>query len=342
MNFQPLPPILTPMSVLITGGAGYIGSHIAHLLCKNQIPVTIVDDLSTGHKSAIPSKAQFIEGDFANPQLLDEIFQNSSSIKTVIHCAAFIDVGESVQNPLDYFHNNFIKTQTLIKKMDDHKTPQLIFSSTASGYKDCKEPVFEGSLTQPQSPYGQSKLMCEWLIKSHALTSPEFRYVIFRYFNAAGAEPDQSNGQMNPNASHLIKRCTLAALGLIEDFTIFGTNYDTPDGTCIRDFIHIKDLATAHLSALQFLDKGNPSQTLNCGYMRGYSVKEIISTMQELVSSPFPVKTGSPRPGDLAQVVANNEQILKTLEWTPQFDDIREICKSTLLWEKKLQQLSKK
>ena len=224
----------------------------------------------------------------------------------------------------------------LLENMQKHDIGKLIFSSTSCVYLESETPVTEEAPKLPHNPYGQSKLMCEWLIQSLQKSWPNFRYTALRYFNVAGAEPDGSNGQIYPQAPHLIKRSSQAALGKIADFKIYGTDYNTADGTCIRDYVHVKDVALAHAASLNYLLQGGPSDTFNCGYKKGFSVREVVEMMQEISPRQFDVRFGPRRPGDPSQLIADNQKIISKLGWIPQYNDLKMICKSALDWEAKI------
>jgi UDP-glucose 4-epimerase len=323
------------MGVLVTGGAGYIGSHMVLELLDAGEDVTVVDNLSTGFRWAVPPAAKFVEGDIGDHQLLRRIFAGGR-IDAVIHFAGSIVVPESVVDPLGYYLNNTCKSRTLIAAAVEAKVPHFIFSSTAAVYGMPEEnPVGENAGLAPISPYGTSKLMTEWMLrdtaKAHAL-----RYVALRYFNVAGADPKGRSGQSTAHATHLIKVASETALGQRPYLEVFGTDYPTEDGTCIRDYIHVTDLARAHLDALHYLRAGGTSEIFNCGYGRGFSVLAVIEAVKRVSQSDFPVRMGPRRAGDPAAIVAKAGRIGKLLGWKPRLDDLDTIVAHALSWEKRL------
>lgn len=323
------------MGVLVTGGAGYIGSHMVIELLDAGEDVTVIDNLSTGFRRAVPAEAKFVEGDIGDRALLRRLLAGNS-IDTVIHFAGSIVVPESVAHPLDYYLNNTCKSRTLIAAAAEAKVPHFIFSSTAAVYGMPEEnPVGENARLEPISPYGTSKLMTEWMLrdtaKAHAL-----RYVALRYFNVAGADPKGRSGQSTARATHLIKVACETALGERPYLEVFGTDYPTPDGTCIRDYIHVTDLVRAHLDALRYLRGGGKSEVLNCGYGKGFSVLDVIGAVKRVAETDFPVSMGPRRVGDPAALVAKASRIGEVLGWKPQLDDLDMIVKHALSWEKRL------
>ncbi len=321
------------MTVLITGGAGYIGSHMAWLLDDCEENFIILDDLSTGHKSAIPPEAPFYEGDIGDEKLLSKIL-TEHEVDSVIHFAGSIVVPESVQNPLKYYQNNTVNSRSLIESAVKHSVRNFIFASTAVVY-DTPEiiPISEREKLDPVSPYGTSKMMTELMLKD-AAKAYGLSYIILRYFNVAGADPKGRTGQSTPNATHLIKVSSQAALGLRSEVQVFGSDYATKDGTGIRDYIHVSDLVQAHKLALDYLRDGGRNRTMNCGYGRGYSVLDIISTLKKVSGIDFPVKYTKRRSGDPEKLIADPTQIKKILNWVPQHDNIEEIALTALNWEK--------
>ena len=325
------------MTVLVTGGAGYIGSHMAYALTDRGEDVLILDNLSTGKEWVVPPEATLLVGDVGDADLLARIF-DTHDIDAVIHFAGSISVPESVEKPLEYYENNTSRTRTLIEAVVKAGIERFIFSSTAAVYGiPEKFPVTEDMLPNPITPYGRSKLMTEWMLEdtshAHGLT-----YVALRYFNVAGADPRGRTGQCTENTTHLIKVACQAALGLREKMQIFGDDYDTPDGTCVRDFIHIVDLISAHLKALDHLREGGQGGVFNCGYGHGHTVREVIETVKKVSGVDFPVEVAPRRPGDLPAMVAAVDKLKNTLGWEPGMDDLEEIVASTLAWEKHLQQ----
>ncbi len=322
-------------NILVTGGAGYIGSHVVKQLGEAEnYNITVIDNLSTGNKDAI-LYGNLIQEDLSNFDKIEEIFKNNK-FDAIIHFAASIVVPESVEKPLKYYLNNTVNTTNVINLCIKYNVNKFIFSSTAAVYGDAKEiPVKETTETNPINPYGMSKLMSEQVLKDAAIAHDDFKYVILRYFNVAGADVKGRIGQSFPNATHLIKVAAQTVLGQRDHLNIFGEDFDTPDGTGIRDYIHVDDLASAHLSALDYLDD-NDSDIFNCGYGHGFSVKEVIDVMKKVSGDEFKVITAPRRAGDSAQLISNNQKILNKMNWSPKHDDLELICKTALDWEKKL------
>jgi len=338
------------MNILITGGAGYIGSHVVKQIIENtDHNVVIIDNLSTGSLKTIKTLNEihqqtgkntdltFIEADLKDFQMIEGMFK-AKKFDAVIHFAASIVVPESVKNPIKYYMNNTVNTTNLINLCLKYGVNRFIFSSTAAVYGQPDEiPVKETTPTQPMNPYGRSKLMSETVLKDVGTAHPEFKYVILRYFNVAGADLKIRIGQRFPNATHLIKVAAETAVGKRDKMYVFGTDYPTPDGTCIRDYIHVDDLADAHIKSLEYLTDNN-SNVFNCGYGRGYSVLEVINTMKEVSGVDFKVEYTGRREGDPAILIADNTKILNNLNWKPWYNDLKLICKTALEWEKKLLQ----
>ena len=319
--------------VLITGGAGYIGSHTVKKLGEAGYEIVVYDNLSTGAANAI-LYGELVQGNLHNIERLSQVFANHR-FDAVLHFAASISVPESLERPLDYYYNNTCNVVNLLRCCQMHNVNKFIFSSTAAVYGEIKNyPVTETSPTIPINPYGQSKLMSERIVRDYALSS-ELKYIILRYFNVAGADSSGKIGQLGTKAAHLIKIGCDAALGIRPYASIFGTDYPTPDGTGIRDYIHVEDLATAHIDALAYLDRELTSQILNCGYGRGYSVKEVLSKIQEISGVNFTINETSRRKGDPGCVVASADKIREIIGWKPQHDSLDKIVGSTLAWEKK-------
>ena len=319
--------------VLLTGGAGYIGSHVLKLLGEKGFELLTYDDLSTGHRWAI-LYGQLVEADLLDEKKLEEVFE-AFKPEAVIHFAAKVVVPESINDPLKYYLNNVQGSLNLLKLCVKFKIKGFIFSSSAAVYGiPEKLPVTEDSLLKPINPYGWSKLMVEQMLEDFS-KAYGLRYVSLRYFNAAGADPKGRIGQVSKNPTHLITRALKAALGQLPYLEIYGTNYPTPDGTCIRDFIHVEDLAVAHFLALKYLLEGGKSGVYNCGYGRGYSVREVIETVKKVTKRDFPVKEGPRRPGDPPVLVASCEKIKKGLGWVPQYEDLDLIIKTAWDWELK-------
>jgi UDP-glucose 4-epimerase len=322
--------------ILVTGGAGYIGSHVLNQLkMLAEHDVTIIDNLSTGKREAI-LYGELVVGDVGDEAFLEKIL-SSQKFEAVIHFAGSVVVPESVSNPLKYYLNNTINSFKLMNACVKHGVNKFIFSSTAAVYGSLETGVAsEETATNPESPYGRTKLMTEWMLQDVALAHPQFNYVILRYFNVAGASLDGLIGQSTPQATHLLKVACESATGKRAGMQIFGTDYDTKDGTCIRDFIHIDDLARAHICALNYLAQGNKSVTLNCGYGQGLTVSEMIATTKRLSGIDFKVELAPRRAGDCAVVMSEAKKIREVLGWVPLNNNIDVIVKSALEWEKKL------
>ena len=323
------------MTVLVTGGAGYIGSHmVLELLGQGESPV-VLDNLTTGFASAVPEGVPLIVGDFGDEALVDQVVA-AHGVTAIIHFAARIVVPESVADPLGYYLNNTAKARNLLASAVRNGVRHFIFSSTAAVYGNPRaNPVTEDEPLAPVSPYGRSKLMVEWMLEDTA-NAHDFRYVVLRYFNVAGADPRGRTGQSTRDATHLIKVAVQAALGRRPGMEVFGTDYPTPDGTCLRDYIQVTDLARAHMDALRYLRAGKPSLTCNCGYERGYSVREVIDVVKRISGVDFPVALSGRRPGDPAAIVAANARARQMLGWKPEHDDLDAIVRQALNWERRL------
>lgn len=321
------------MAVLVTGGAGYIGSHmVLALIDAGHEEVVVLDDLSTGFDWALPPEVTLVRGDVADQTLVAETIRRHN-IDALAHFAAKIVVPDSVSDPLGYYLANTVKSRALIEAAIGAGVRHIIFSSTAAVYGEPSVvPVPEDLTPNPINPYGRSKLMTEWMLED-AARAHGISTVVLRYFNVAGADPRGRSGQSTPNATHLIKVATQAALGRRERLEVFGTDYPTPDGSCLRDYIQVSDLAQAHLVALNHLRRGGESLTLNCGYGRGYSVLEVIDVVKSVSGVDFPVKLSPRRPGDPSRIVAGADRIRAELGWVPQHDDLREIVTQALAWE---------
>jgi UDP-glucose 4-epimerase len=323
------------MTVLVTGGAGYIGAHMVLRLLENQEDVVVLDNLATGFRAAVPSSARLVVGDIGDFELVSNLIRNEA-IDAIIHFAAKIVVPESVTDPLGYYLNNMVKSRALIAAAVAGGVKHFIFSSTAAVYGDpAVSPVPEDAALAPVSPYGTSKLMTEYMLRDTAAAHP-LTYVALRYFNVAGADALGRAGQSTPNATHLIKVAVQTALGMRPGMQIFGTDYSTPDGTCVRDYIHVSDLINAHAAALGYLRSGGTSTVFNCGYGQGYSVKQVIETVRQVSGVNFAAKVAPRRPGDPASIVAGANRIRSDLGWTPQFDDLPTIVSHALAWERKI------
>lgn len=322
--------------VLVTGGAGYIGSHTTLALLEAGYEVVVLDNLSSGRAEAVLPPARLVVGDLADTALVSELMAKEK-FSAILHFAGSIVVPESVENPLLYYQNNTNNTTALIRLAVDQAIPHFIFSSTAAVYGMPKVPsVTEQSPTNPINPYGRTKLISEWVLQDTAAAHKDFSFIILRYFNVAGADPLGRIGQSTPNATHLIKVASQAALGRRPALHIFGTDYDTPDGTCIRDYIHVTDLAKAHVLSLQHLEQGQASGIYNCGYGHGYSVREIVRAVQEVSKVDFSVIESPRRAGDPPILVSDPALIRQTMRWQGEHDDIHDIALSAYQWEMKL------
>lgn len=323
------------MAVLVTGGAGYIGSHMVYELLDAGEDVVILDNLSTGFRWAIPERVPLYEGDTGDLELARSIIARHE-VDAIIHFAASIVVPDSVADPLGYYRNNTANSRTLIEAAVSSGVKHFIFSSTAAVYGNPKSvPVAEDATPDPMSPYGSSKLMTEIILRDTAFAHP-LKYAVLRYFNVAGADPQMRTGQSTPAATHLIKVAVQTALGMRKKMDVFGTDYPTPDGTCIRDYIHVSDLVRAHSDALRYLREGGQSATFNCGYGRGFSVLEVIETVKRISGVDFRVEMSARRPGDPVQIVAASDKARGTLHWQPRYDDLDTIVANALEWEQKL------
>ncbi len=321
--------------ILVTGGAGYIGSHTVRQLGEAGYEVIVYDNLSTGSAKALLN-GSLIVGDLADELSLSLAFAQHN-FDAVLHFAASISVPESVANPLDYYANNTRNTLNLLRCCQKFGVNKFVFSSTAAVYGEPQEnPVSESCATNPINPYGCSKLMSERMIRDYGFSS-DFQYVILRYFNVAGADLAGRIGQSSQKASHLMKVACDAALGNLPAVGIFGTDFDTPDGTGIRDYIHVEDLAAAHIDALRYLEAGGESEILNCGYGQGYSVRQVLERLKEISGVDFPVIKLPRRAGDPACVIACGDRIRQVLGWQPQYNDLETILSTTLAWERKKQ-----
>jgi len=325
------------MTVLVTGGAGYIGSHMVLELLDSGESVVVLDNLSTGFRWAVPTNATLVVGDVGDQDLVRSIVRKHG-VKAIIHFAGSIVVPESVADPLGYYHNNTVKSRALMEVAVEMGIEQFIFSSTAAVYGNPSEvPVREDAELKPMSPYGSSKLMTEIML-ADAARAHNFRYVALRYFNVAGADPQGRTGQSTPNATHLIKVACEAALGKRPCIEVFGTDYPTEDGTCIRDYIHVTDLVRAHRAALRHLRDGGGSEIFNCGYSKGFSVLEVIDAVKRVSGADFEVRNAPRRAGDPAAIVAASEKIRVHLGWRPELDKLETIAAQALAWESHMHQ----
>ena len=323
------------MSVLVTGGAGYIGGHMTLGLLDAGERVVVLDNLSTGFAWAVPDGAKLVVGDTGDAELVARLI-DAHEVDAVAHFAAKIVVPDSVTDPLGYYLNNTSKARTLIETAVRSGVKAFIFSSTAAVYGETSsEPVSEDAPLAPISPYGRSKLMVEWMLED-ASRAYDFRYVALRYFNVAGADPAGRLGQSTPNATHLIKRGVQTALGIYPQMEIFGQDYPTRDGTCLRDYIQVTDLIDAHLAALAYLRCGGESLVCNCGYGHGQTVKEVVDVVKRVSGTDFKVVMSPRRPGDPAAIVARADRAKSALGWKPTRDNLGEIVRQALDWERRL------
>jgi UDP-glucose 4-epimerase len=323
------------MTVLVTGGAGYIGSHMVLALRDAGETVIVLDDLSTGVRDAVPPEVELVVGDVSDENLVASLIERLG-VTEVAHFAARIVVPDSVADPLGYYLANTAKTRTLLSTAITSGVKRVIFSSTAAVYGEPEtSPVREDAPTVPINPYGRSKLMSEWMLED-AGKAHDMSYVALRYFNVAGADPQGRSGQSTPNATHLIKVACQAALGMRERLDIFGTDYPTRDGSCVRDYIQVGDLADAHVLALGYLRGGGESVVLNCGYGTGYSVLEVIETVKRVSGVDFEARICGRRAGDPAALVASAGRIREMLGWKPRCDDLEQIVVQALDWERRL------
>ncbi|GAA5054357.1 UDP-glucose 4-epimerase GalE [Erythrobacter westpacificensis] len=325
--------------VLVTGGAGYIGSHAVLALRDAGWPVAVIDNLVTGFRFAVPDDVPFYEGDIADGDLLARIFAEQG-IRAVMHFAGSVVVPESVENPLKYYENNTAKSRALIEAIVAAGVPHMIFSSTAATYGiPDVSPVTEDTPKQPINPYGWSKLMTEQMLSDTA-AAHALNYCALRYFNVAGADPKARTGQSSAGATHLVKVAVEAALGKRESVGVFGADYDTPDGTGVRDYIHVSDLAAAHVLALEeLIEQPERSLTMNCGYGRGFSVLEVLDAVDRVTNRKITRVLGPRRAGDPDSLVSDPSRIKATLPWRPQYADLDQIVAHALAWERKLDEI---
>ncbi|MCH9693231.1 MAG: UDP-glucose 4-epimerase GalE [Gammaproteobacteria bacterium] len=320
--------------ILVTGGAGYIGSHVVRQLGLAGESVVTLDNLSTGFEAAVTS-GEFVLGDTGDDALLENVF-TEHDIETVMHFAAHTVVPESVADPLKYYRNNTASSRTLLEASTRHGVKNFVFSSTAAVYgAPDGNSASEESLTRPINPYGTSKLMTEWMLRDLAAAGGP-KFVALRYFNVAGCEPSGTIGQSTPNATLLVKVACEAATGRRPSVKIFGTDYPTPDGTGVRDYIHVDDLACAHLDALTYLRNGGEPQFLNCGYGHGYSVREVLAAVERASGAPLKIDEEPRRAGDPPELIAVADRVRDVLGWTPKYDDLDTIVRTSLEWERKI------
>ena len=323
------------MTVLVTGGAGYIGSHMVLALVEAGESVVVVDNLTTGFSSFLPEGVPLFIGDAGDENLVEGVI-SAHNVDAIIHFAGSVVVPDSMRDPLAYYRNNTMTTRSLLNIAVRCGVKRFIFSSTAAVYGNPEQmPVPEEAPTRPLSPYGSSKLMTEIMLHDVA-SAHDMQFVVLRYFNVAGADPQARIGLATIGATHLLKIAVEAATGQRARIEVYGTDYPTPDGSCIRDFIHVSDLAQAHRAALAYLREGGESATLNCGYGRGYSVLETIEAVRRVSGRNFAVQYAPRRPGDIMTMIADTGRIRSTLDWTPQYDDLETIAAHALAWETKL------
>lgn len=320
-------------NILVTGGAGYIGSHIIELLVKKKFKVFIYDNLVTGYKKLINKKAVFIKGDIKNSKLLIKTI-NDNNINSIIHLAGYLNISEGQKNKKKYYKNNVIGTLNLVKACKNSTVKNIIFSSSCSIYGNIKGSVSEKNIPKPKSYYAFTKYKSEEIIKKYGKKF-NFKYGILRYFNVAGASPSGKIGEIEKSYGHLIKNLAIQSTKLRPKVDIFGNNYNTKDGTCIRDYIHVSDLADIHILALKKISSSKKSLILNCGYGKGYSVKEIVEIFKKIKKGVI-VTYKKKRIGDVAQIYSDNSKLKKILKWKPKFNNIQTILKSAINWEKKL------
>jgi len=319
--------------ILVTGGAGYIGSHTVLALRAAGYRVTIIDDLSTGSEDLVPKDVPLHVGNVGDRAFVGAVLAREAP-SAIIHFAASLSVPESVANPLKYYGNNFTNSCNLVEAALTHGVDKLIFSSTAAVYGIPKiQPVSEDAPTRPINPYGRSKLMIEDMLRDTAAAHP-LRFVALRYFNVAGADAEGRSGQVAKNSTNLIKVVSELATGHRGMITVYGNDYDTADGTCMRDFIHVSDLASAHVAALRYLLAGGDSEVMNCGYGQGYSVLSVLRTAGQIVGRTLPYTMGPRRAGDPAEVIANPRRIMSKLDWKPRHADLEVMLRSAIAWEK--------
>ncbi len=324
------------MAVLVTGGAGYIGSHMVLALIDAGQDVVVLDNLTTGFAWAIAPQAKLVQGDIADEALVERIIK-ANNIDAVVHFAGSLVVPDSMTDPLGYYLNNTVKSRALVAAVVKAGVKNFIFSSTAAVYGNPEtQPVFEVTKPAPISPYGTSKWMTEMMLQDSHLAYG-LNYVALRYFNVAGADPRGRSGQSTPRATHLIKVACQTVLGQRASMDVFGTDYDTPDGTCLRDYIHVSDLISAHMDALAHLRRGGASGVFNCGYGKGYSVLEVIGAVEKAFGGPVNKRLVPRRAGDPAAIVAGATRVREILGWAPKYNDLDLIVASALAWERHLE-----
>ena len=319
-------------NILITGGAGYIGSHISEILAKNKKKIYIIDNLSSGYRKLINKKAKFFKANIHNYKIVKKIIKKNK-IDSVIHLAANLIISEGEKYPKKYFKNNVTGTQNLLKACSDSTIKNIIFSSTAAIYKDGQFKVSENSIIKPKSVYGKTKIKCEKIIQSFCKKS-HINYGILRYFNIAGSSPSGKIGLIN-KSDHLFKNFSREIMKKKPVLKIYGNNYKTKDGSCIRDFVHVSDIAEIHLKVLNKIDKINKSVVLNCGYNKGTSVLEVAKEFKKQTSKKVKILITKRRKADLVKIIATNKKLMRFIQWKPKFNDLRKIVKSCLMWEKR-------
>ena len=329
---------MSKLPVLVTGGAGYIGSHAVLALLDAGWRVAVIDNLSNGTREIVPEAVAFYDGSIADRALVDRLLAEQK-IGAILHFAGSIVVPESVEKPLDYYENNTVASHALVRAAVDAGVRHIVFSSTAAVYGAPERvPIEEGDPKQPINPYGASKLMTERML-ADASAAHDFNYAALRYFNVAGADPNGRSGQIGRGSTHLIKVAVEAAVGKRDHVDVFGTDYPTPDGSCVRDYVHVSDLANAHVRALErLIERPGENLLLNCGYGRGLSVLEVLDTLDQVTGKPVPRREGPRRAGDPPMLVSSNRALVETLDWTPCYDDIGTIVTHALEWERKLHQ----
>lgn len=322
-------------AILVTGGCGYIGSHVVRQLAESGFHPVVIDSLVTGFRELLCDEATLVTGDCGDQRIVKDTIRKFN-IKTVMHFAASTVVPESVAQPIQYYSNNVCGSLSLIAACAESGIRNFIFSSTGSVYgESAPVPAAEHHETHPSNPYSRSKMITELMLRDIAQATG-LKYAILRYFNVAGADPKGRQGQRSRNATHLIKIASEVACGKRDSLSIYGTDYDTADGTGVRDYIHVEDLASAHLDAMRYLDEGGESDTFNCGYGHGFSVLEVINAVEAVTGSPLKVTRAPRRPGDISASVADNRKIVEVLKWKPRYDDLRVIVSHALAFEKSL------
>ena len=322
------------MNILLTGGAGYIGSHVVLALLDNDHSVSVIDDLSTGHKDLLPDNIQFLECNINNKNKVASLIKQNN-FDALMHFAAFIKVEESIKNPEKYFTNNTDNAINLFKTCFENNLKNIIFSSTAAAYGNPETNINipETELLRPLNPYGESKIKTEKFLLQN---KDRFKFIILRYFNVAGADPSLRTGLISKNATHLIKITSEVAVGKREKVTIFGNDYNTPDGTAIRDYIHVSDLADIHLKATEYLISNKKSNIFNCGYGKGYSVKEVVDITNKITGGTIKFKYGKRRLGDAENLVSDISKLHQYINWAPKYNDLSTIIETAINWERKL------